>query len=447
MPSRGRRTGSGIVTELERRGVDFVRCQFIDLIGIARNRLVPRAEIATAARRGLEFGAFGTTLDIDDIPSDPELGSHSGDFSAVPDTTSLALLPWVPRTGHMFCDLVAADGTAWPSCARSRLRGLAAETEETLGMPELAYEAEGYLLVREPGGGYAPAFRGHGWGAELLDAQQPFIEELASVVAAMGLPLERMQVEGGHSQFEAVLHHRAAVEAAQDHFRFKQAFRAVAGRHGLVGSFMPKPIRDRDGSGLHIHLSTRGRGKNALFDRGQLSATGRQFVGGLIAHAPALVAIGCPSINSYKRMQPGWFAPTHAIWGPDNRSALVRVVSSRGTGHRIEFRAADGTCNPFLVGAALLAAGLDGVRRRLDPGDPYTGDVARSGADALMQAGVARTPSSLDRALDALEADTDLADILGREMVRAFLLVKRSECAKYAAYVSDWEYRYYAEQH
>ena len=447
MPSRAQRRRPSIVAELERRRLDYVRCQFIDLIGIARNRLVPRAEMPAALRRGLEFGAFGTTLDIDDIPSDPQLGSHSGDFWAVPDPASLEPVPWAANTGHMFCDLVAADGTAWPSCARTRLKALAAETETVLGLPDLAYEAEGYLLSRDADGRYAPAFRGHGWGADLLDAHQPFIEDLTSVVAGMELPLERMQVEGGYSQFEAVLHHRPPVEAAQDHFRFKQAFRAVARRHGLIGSFMPKPIPDRDGSGLHIHISTRGRGRSALFDGPRLSSAGRHFVGGLLAHSGALVAVGCPSVNSYKRMQPGWFAPTHAIWGPENRSALVRVVSSRGEGHRIEFRAADGTCNPFLVGAALLAAGLDGVRRKLEPGEPFGTDVARSSPEALTRAGVVRTPWSLDRALDALEADTALAQVLGPEIVRAFVLVKRSEYAKYSAYVSDWEYRYYAEQH
>jgi glutamine synthetase len=431
---------------LERDGVDHVRCQFIDLIGIARGRLVPRSQVAKACDRGLAFGAFGTTLDIDDVPSDPAIGSHSGDFWAVADPTSYAPLGWSDSMGHMFCGLVAADGSPWPSCPRSALVRLAEVSSKELGAAEFAFESEGYLLVRN-GDAYEPAYRGHGWNAELFDVHDAFIHELVAVMDRMKLPVERMQAEGGASQLEIALRHGAPVAAAQDYFRSKQAFRAVARHHGMIGSFMPKPLPDRDGSGLHVHLSFRGKDTDPLFDGAELSETGRHFVGGLLSHAGALVAIGCPSVNSYKRMQPGFFAPTHAIWGLDNRSALVRVVSSERHGRRLEFRAADGTSNPFLVAAAILACGLDGVRRRLDPGEPFTDDVARWPAPELARIGAVRTPHSLDRALDALEADSELAAILGRDIISAFLFVKRSEYAKWSAHVSPWEYRYYAEQH
>lgn len=431
---------------MARQGVNQVRCQFVDMIGIARGRLVPRSKVADATSRGVAFGAFGTTLDIDDIPSDPALGSHSGDMWAVADPASYTLLPWVAATGHMFCNLVANDGAPWPSCARSRLDALSGVTGREIGSPELAFESEGYLLVKS-GDGYEPAYRGHGWGSELLDIHELFVEELVDAAAKMELPVERMQVEGGYSQFEAALRHGPPLKAAQDYFRFKQAFRAIARRHGLVGTFMPKPLPDRDGSGLHVHMSFKRAGKDPLFAGDGLSAAGRGFVGGLIAHAGALVAIGCPSVNSYKRMQPGFWAPTHAIWGRDNRSALVRVVSSARHGRRIEFRAGDGTCNPFLFAAALLAAGRDGVRRRLDPGEAFEDDVARWAPPDLASRGITRTPQSLDAALDALEADSVLGESLGAGIVDAFLHVKRSEQAKYAAYVSPWEYRYYAEQH
>lgn len=431
---------------LDRDGIGHVRCQFIDLIGIARNRLVPRPYIARTCERGLAFGAFGTTLDIDDIPSDPALGSHSGDMWALPDPSSYAPVGWVESTGQMFCSLVASDGSPWPSCPRSAMARLREAAADEVGEAAFAFESEGYLLVRSADG-YAPAYRGHGWGAELFDIHDAFMAELTRAIERMDLPVHRLQVEGGASQFEMAIKHAEPVTAAQDYFRSKQAFRAVARHHGLIGSFMPKPIPDRDGSGLHVHMSFAREGNDPLFNAADLSTTGRHFVGGLIAHAGALVAIGCPSINSYKRMQPGFWAPTHAIWGLDNRSALVRIVSSERHGRRIEFRAGDGTCNPFLFGAALLAAGLDGVRRKLDPGEPFTEDVARWTAADLASRGVARTPHSLDRALDALEADHAMADILGRELVRAFLFVKRSEYAKWAANVTPWEYRYYAEQH
>jgi len=435
-----------MLAALETDGVDYVRCQFIDLIGIARGRLVPRHQVAEACERGLAFGAFGTTLDIDDIPSDPALGSHTGDFWAVPDFRSYSPLPWTQSTGHMFSDLVSADGIPWPSCPRSALTRIATAVSGEIGAPEFAFEAEGYLLVRS-GDGYVPAYHGHGWGSELLDIHDKFIHELTEVAGRMSLPIERMQVEGGASQFEIAMRYGPPLETAQEYFRFKQAFRAVARHHGLVGSFMPKPVQDRDGSGLHIHLSFKKNSHDPLFDGPDLSDIGHAFVGGLIAHAGALVAIGCPSVNSYRRMVPGFWAPTHAIWAKDNRSALVRVLANERHSSRIEFRGADGTCNPFLLAAALMAAGLDGVRRNLDPGKPFSGDVARTSAAELEELGVVRLPSSLDRALDSLQGDHALAKVLGADLVRALLFVKRSEFAKWAGYVTPWEYRYYAEQY
>ena len=438
------------VDELERRlerdGVTHVRCQMIDMIGIARNRLVPRAQVGKACTRGVAFGAFATTLDIDDIPSDPAIGAHTGDCWAVADPASYAPVGWMQATGHMFCGLVANDGSPWPTCPRTALIRLRDVASREIGDAAFAYESEGYLLVRD-GDSYAPAYRGHGWNAELFDINEAFMGELAEAMERTGIPVERLQAEGGASQFELGVAHEEPLTAAQDYFRAKQTFRAVARHHGLIGSFMPKPIPDRDGSGLHVHVSFARGGKDPLFDGDKLSAMGRHFVGGLVAHAGALVAIGCPSINSYKRMQPGFFAPTYAIWGRDNRSALVRIASSERHGRHIEFRAGDGTCNPFLFGAAILAAGLDGVRRKLDPGEPFTEDVARWSATDLEKRGVSRTPASLDRALDALQEDATFIDTLGRELVTAFLYVKRSEVAKFAAYVSPWEYRYYAEQH
>src|SRR5690349_14914434 len=145
---------------LDRDSVGHVRCQFIDLIGIARGRLVPREHVAAACERGLAFGAFGTTLDIDDIPSDPAIGSHSGDLWAVADPASYAPVGWVESTGHMFCNLVADDGSAWPSCPRSALGRVRDAAARELGAPALAYESEGYLLVRS-GDAYSPAYRGH----------------------------------------------------------------------------------------------------------------------------------------------------------------------------------------------------------------------------------------------------------------------------------------------
>jgi len=254
--------------------------------------------------------------------------------------------------------------------------------------------------------------------------------------------------------FEVNFAAAAPLEAADRYFRFKHAFRAVARRHGYVGTFMPKPFPGKTGAGLHVHIGCGDGADGDLFaapprkGSGPLSEVGRHFLGGLLRHAGSLAALGSPSVNSYKRLQPGTWAPAHVAYGVGNRSVLVRVVLPRGGAAgacRLELRSPDGTCNPQLLGAAILAAGLDGVQRHIDPGAAVQDDIARYPEVEQRAKGIAPLPRSLDRALDALEQDTDLHDLLGRSLVESFLKAKRIEWAKFAVHVTDWEYRYYAE--
>jgi glutamine synthetase len=256
--------------------------------------------------------------------------------------------------------------------------------------------------------------------------------------------------------FEVNFEHGRPLEAAERYFRYKQAFRLVARQHGMVGSFMPKPFAAGVGAGLHLHVSCLGPGGEDLFGGGlsgvELTDRGRWFVGGLLRHAPSLIALGSPSVNSFKRLQPGTWAPTHAAYGAGNRSAMIRIVQGRtdlrgeAATRRIEIRSPDGTCNPYLLAGAVLAAGLDGVRNQLDPGPPTDYDIAHPEASGRTPNDLPPSfPRSLDAALDCLEADEALREVLGAAIVDAFLKIKRIEWAKFMAYVTDWEHRYYAE--
>lgn len=434
--------------------IDYVRCQFVDFIGVGRGRTVRREYLSQVMGKGLPFAQVNNTVDIDDMESDFAYGSQAGDFWAVPDPASFTVLPYATATGHMFVDLVGKDGTPWPTCQRTALRRLSEAVNQEIGTARLGFEQEGYLLHNESGR-YVPVHQGKQFTSELLDAEDRFLSDLGMALVTMGIPLEKMTAEGGLGMYEVNFGAAEPVLAADQYFRFKQAFRAVARQHGHIGSFMPKPFAQGTGAGLHVHISLMNdeTGQDVLGDPTDplgLSPLGRHFVGGLLAHAPAIVAFGSPSVNSYKRLQPGTWSPTHATFGLGNRSVMVRIVENRTDSRvrpvqRLEIRSPDGTCNPYALGSVLLAAGLDGVRRHLDPGSPMEADVSRLNAEELNARAARPLPRTLDRALDELAADDVIHNFIGRQIIDAFLNAKRIEWEKFASSITDWEYRYYAE--
>jgi glutamine synthetase len=246
-------------------------------------------------------------------------------------------------------------------------------------------------------------------------------------------------------QFEINLEHGPALEVADRTFFYKQAVKEIAWKNGLMATFMAKPRSDLGGSGYHLHLSLADptTGANLFHDpRGQaeLSDLAHHFIGGQMAHARGMTAVAAPTVNSYKRYVIGAFAPYYLLWGYDNRTCYVRVPPERKGATRVENRSPDGVANPYLVFAAALAAGLDGIERQLDPGAPFVGD-------AYMNADCVNTPiipQYLHEAVAALEADDVLCGWLGAEFVRAFASVKRLESQRFRAHVTDWEFNEYA---
>jgi len=435
--------------------LEYVRCQFIDLGGILRGRAVHRQYLASVLARGIPFARVNNAVDIDDAESDLALGSQSGDFWAVPDPTTLRRVPHTEASGQMFADLVAADGSPWPTCGRAAVRRVNALVEREVGTVRLGFEQEGYVL-RKTDAGYQPVTAGKQMQPEILDLLDRFVSDLTAALGIMDVPVEKLTAEGGWGMFEVNFEHASPLEAAERWFRYKQAFRIVARQHGMIGSFMPKPFGDSVGAGLHVHVSCQGPGGEDVLGGGgsgaELTERGRWFLGGLLEHAPALIALGSPTVNSFKRLRAGTWAPTHVAYGIGNRSAMVRIVQGRtdlaesADPRRLELRSPDGTCNPYLLTAGILAAGLDGVRRRRDPGPPTTYDIAHP--DATGGSGgrpPPRLPTTLDAALDGLEADAAVHELLGPELVDAYIKVKRIEWAKFMTHVTDWERRYYAE--
>ncbi|TMD17576.1 MAG: glutamine synthetase [Chloroflexi bacterium] len=440
---------------LEQTATTYVRCQFIDYLGLGRGREVSAEYLQRYSERGVAMAPVNYTWDIEDHDYDRRYGPEAGDVFLVADPSSFVALPYLKGNGHVFCDVITADGSPWPGCTRQLLKRIVAQAEQNLGVASMGFEQEGFLLKKDADG-FRPAtgFRHH--TSDLFDVHQAFMSELLDVLQQLGTPVEKFNVEDGNGQIELDVKPGPPLVAAEQYFRLKQAFRFVARQHGFVGGFMPKPFDNISGSGLHLHLSLHDSTGSPIFgdagtgDRDGLAERARHFIGGLLAHAPALVALGCPSVNSYKRLRPGLFAPTHAAFGIGNRSAMIRVLRTRtgsgaDPGQRIELRAADGTCNPHLLAAAVLVAGLDGVARAVDPGASIAADIGNLPAATLATAGIRQLPVNLSEALDGLEADATFRDAFGTEIIAGFLRVKRLEWSKYNAHVSDWEYARYAD--
>ncbi len=381
-----------------------------------------------------------------------------GEVRIKPDPATLVALPYAPGAGAMLADLVRPDGEPWEACARTFLKqaigALAAEGYEMTA----AFEPEFTLGRREPDpdGGpdrLVPVDDSLCYSVTGFHQSHEVVLELVRALNAQGLHVEHYYPELGHGQHEVVIRYAAALRAADNHVLYRETVRGVAFRHGLWASLAPKPIPDQAGNGAHLHASLTSladggsAGGRAVFadadDRYGLSRVGYHFIGGLLAHLPALVALTCGSVNSYRRLQPRFWSSAFTCYGMDNREAAVRICSAlgddSGSSVNLELKPSDSSANPYLALGGLIHAGLDGIRRQLDPGPAVNVDPATLSEAEREAAGARRLPRSLTEALDALACDDLLMTALGPLRSAAYLAVKRAEAAAFAEHDTAFE--------
>jgi glutamine synthetase len=265
-----------------------------------------------------------------------------------------------------------------------------------------------------------------------LDLSHEVIADLIPTLDAMGLDVQMFHAESGPGQFEVSIRHGGALGAADRHILLREAVRGVAIRHGLAASFAAKPFPDKVGSGNHLHLSLWKNGRNLLYERDDplhLSREGYKWVGGLLAHIHGLCALTIPSVNSYQRLRPHYWAGAYACYGRDNREAAVRVITPRrgADSMNVELKTVDGSANPYLALAGAIAAGLEGLRRGLDPGQPVDGDPGLLSEDERARRGITPVPARLIDAVEALRRDSVLLDALGPDLARSYMAVRMGE--------------------
>ncbi|WP_392958742.1 glutamine synthetase family protein [Streptomyces sp. LN245] len=433
---------------LAAQGVDVVRVVYPDLIGTDRARDVLLDHLPSACEHGLAFcrAVYHTTPQGDVVPVAGGLDAGLPDVSVRPDLSTAAVLPWEPGVATCLGEVTdPATRAPAPESPRDLLRTVLARCAEQGLRPVVGPELEYFLLEPAPGTptGWrrSPEATGAVYTAGLRADPGNHLLRTLRALRDLGLGVVTGNHEFDGGQYEINLTHSAALDAADRAFRFKAAVKELARQEGNLATFMAKPFGDAGGSGFHLHLSCNdAEGRNAFDDPSGaygLSATARHAIAGILAHAPALAALANPTVNSYKRFGPDTLAPWLIDWGLDNRSAMVRIPPERGSGARLELRLGDASANPYLLIAGTIAAALLGVLAGEEPEAPLEGygyDTARS---ALL-------PTSLAAALDALEADTALTDILGKDFTSSFLTYKRDEVERFGRHVTDWEFTEYA---
>jgi glutamine synthetase len=429
-------------------GIDVVRVIYPDLIGTDRARDVLVDHLPSACEHGLAFckAVYHTTPQGDVVPVPGGLDAGLPDVCVRPDLTTLSALPWEPGVATCLGEVTdpATSGPAAES-PRDLLRAVLARCAAQGLRPVVGPELEYFLLEPAPqsptGWRRAPEVSGAVYTAGLRADPGNHLLRTLRLLRDLGLGVVTGNHEFDGGQYEINLTHSSALDAADRAFRFKAAVKELARREGNLATFMAKPFADAGGSGFHLHLSCQdAENRNAFDDPAAqygLSATARHALAGILAHAPALAALANPTVNSYKRFGPDTLAPWLIDWGLDNRSAMVRVPPERGSGARLELRLGDASANPYLLIAGTIAAALLGVQAGEEPPAPLEGygyDTARS----------AVLPMGLAAALDALEADTALTDILGKAFTTSFLTYKRDEIERFGRHVTDWEFTEYA---
>jgi glutamine synthetase len=363
-----------------------------------------------------------------------------GEIKLLPDPTSFTVLPYAPHQARMLCDMITLDGEPWAACPRSFLRRMIDRAARQGFALKASFENE-FTLARKDNGQYVPLDRSPCFSTIGMDAAGPVMTEIIEALSAQGVFAEQYYAELGPGQQELPIRYADALRAADNQITLRETARAVAMRHGLYASFAPKPFPDEAGNGAHIHFSLwrEATQTNAFYDaRGRhgLSDTALAFIGGVLAHLPALLALTAATVNSYRRLQPRFWCSAYTAWGPDNKEAAIRLPSPARTAPmestNFELKPSDPSSNPFLSLGALLAAGLDGIANKRDPGEPTLVDPDTLSDAERERRGIHRLPTSLGEALDALERDEILRDALGETLAREYVIVKRSEVRAFA---------------
>ncbi|USZ67100.1 type I glutamate--ammonia ligase [Halorussus salilacus] len=435
-----------VLDRIEAENVDFVRLQFTDITGTVKNVSVPASQVEKAFEEGIWFD--GSSIE-------GFVRIQESDMRLEPDPETFAVLPWRSNgdtaSARLICDVVNTDGTPFAGGPRQVLKSVLAEAEEMGYTVSIGPEPEFFLFEKDEEGRATTKPHDSGGYFDLApkDLASDVRREIIFTLEQMGFEVEASHHEVADGQHEINFKYDDALTAADNISTFRAVVRAVAEQNDIHATFMPKPIGEINGSGMHSHISLFDEEGNAFADEDDefnLSEVAYKFMGGVLDHAEAFTAVTNPTVNSYKRLVPGYEAPVYVAWSDVNRSALLRVPDAAGASSRFEIRSPDPSCNPYLALAVVIKAGLDGIENDADPGDPVREDIYEFDDEKREEYGITTLPGSLGEALDALEGDEVVTEALGDHVTEKFLEAKRADFADYKTHVSSWEKAKYLEK-
>jgi glutamine synthetase len=432
------------------RGVEFFFAQFVDMYGRPSAKLVPAANLDDLVNDGAGFAGFAAG-EIGQMPSDP-------DIAAIPDLDSLTLVPWQQNLARFACD-ITVEGEPWPYCPRTILRNQLARAKELGYDYKIGLELEYFLIRRRDDGSIEIADQQDTLEKPCYDMagltrRYDFLTTVSKYCNELGWGNYANDHEDANGQFEQNFEYADALTTCDRAIFFRYMVHTLAEQHGFIATFMPKPFTNLTGNGAHMHMSLWKDGQNVFAEdsdpRGLgLSSLAYNFVGGLKAHARASSALTAPTVNSYKRLKPGstssgaTWSPVWISYGYNNRTQMLRIPAPG----RVEDRTVDGSTNPYLAATVILAAGIDGIENKIDPGEPNSDNLYSIPHDELRARGLDTLPSNLLQATMELERDDVIREALGEarneDYVDYFIKVKREEWNRYHEQVTPWEIKEY----
>lgn len=435
-----------IMKLVEEEDVEFIRLQFTDIFGTMKNVAVTSSQLEKALNNECMFD--GSSIE-------GFVRIEESDMYLYPDLNTLEIFPWRPQQGKVarfICDVYRPNKTPFEGDPRYILKKVLQEAKEMGYTFQVGPECEFFLFHTDDNG--LPTTITHEKAGYFdlapLDLGENARRDMVLNLEDMGFIIEASHHEVAPAQHEIDFRYDEALSTADNIMTFKLAVKTIAKRHGLCATFMPKPVYGVNGSGMHTNMSLSKDGKNLFADENDplgLSREAYNFIAGIMEHIKGMTAITNPLVNSYKRLVPGFEAPVYIVWSATNRSPLIRIPAGRGEGTRIELRSPDPSCNPYLTLAVCLAAGLDGIKRNLSPQKAVDYNIFHVTDEERQKAGIQCLPGTLLEAIEALEQDEFIKNVLGEHVASNYIKAKKAEWLSYRSQVTEWEINQYLIRH
>ncbi|ADI74350.1 glutamine synthetase, type I [Methanohalobium evestigatum Z-7303] len=434
-------TKEDVIKAIEQYDVKFIRLQFSDIQGIVKDVEIPVTQIEKALNEGISFD--GSSIEgfvrIDE-----------SDMVLKPDVSTFAILPWNQEKGvvaRMICDVHLPNGEPFEGDPRYVLKKMLREAKEMGYEFNVGPELEFFMFKKENG---EATTKPHDFGRYFefapADLAEDIRRDIVLTLSDLNFDIEASHHEVAFGQHEIDFKYSDALTTADNVMTFKYVTRTVAKLHGLHATFMPKPIYGENGSGMHVNLSLFGNDGNAFYNPNgdmEISDVARWFIGGVLRHIRGITAVTNPIVNSYKRLVPGYEAPVYISWSGANRTSLIRIPAARGNSTRLELRNPDPSCNPYIAFAAILGAGLEGIREKIDPGEKVESNIFELSDQERARLNIDTLPSMINETASHLENDELLRDVLGPHVHNNILRIAKAEWEDYRIQVHDWEVNRY----